>query len=316
MSSRPKRARGGLMAWTAALFLLASALSLQGCVAVVIPIAAAGLIGKKQIDAAKKRTRRAEVTLEDVPPAPITAGTDQASPTQPSATEPVVSTDVTTPASSQDGTINALDRLAQSGIQNAYVPFARYALDQAAKRERGETVRSAVLVEQVSLLHPETIFCGNLPMAVLIDIDIAPGTPAEIEIEPQNGFGPLLQILRESGIRVMWTGDMTANDAAPILDTLRKGDDPALRDGDVILLRDKNARKQEQKWQLAQSNCVIAIAGDAKADFDELYKYLRDPDYAIRLEAFTGRGWFDVLHPAVAVDSVLVAASKGSDETK
>ena len=291
----------------AALILLAGTLSLQGCVAVVIPIAAAGLIGKKQIDAAKKRTRRAEVTLEDVPPAPTPS--INAPVGEPSVAEETVSTDPITPTSPplQDGGISALDRLAQSGIQNAYVPFARYALDQAAKRERGETVRSAVLVEQVSLLHPETIFCGNLPMAVLIDIDIAPGTPTEIEIEPQNGFGPLLQILRESGIRVMWTGDMTANDAAPILDILRKGDDPALRDGDVILLRDKNARKQEQKWQLAQSNCVIAIAGDAKVDFDELYKYLRDPDYAIRLEAFMGRGWFDVLHPAAAVDSARVA---------
>ena len=299
----------------AALYLLAFSLSLSGCVAVVIPIAAAGLIGKKQIDAAKKRTRRAEVTLEDVPPAPKTAV--EAPVGEPSVAEEAVSTDATTPPSppSQDGGISALDRLAQSGIQNAYVPFARYALDQAAKRERGETVRSAVLVEQVSLLHPETLPCGALPMAVLIDIDIAPGTPTEIEIEPQNGFGPLLQILRESDIRVMWTGDMTANDAAPILDTLRKGDDPALRDDDVILLRDKHARKQEQKWQLARSNCVVAIAGDRKTDFDELYSYLRDPDYAIRLESFMGRGWFDVLHPAAAVDSAIVAAPIQKEQT-
>lgn len=287
----------------AALLLLAGALPLSGCVAVVIPIAAAGLIGKKQIDAAKKRTRQAEVTLEDVPLLQL--------PVQPKSIEvPAIEEAATTgtaPKPLQDGGLSAVDRLAGSNIKNAYVPFARYALDQASIRERGEAVRSAVLVEQVSLLKPDTLYCGNLPMAVLIDIDIAPGTPSEIEIEPQNGFGPLLQILRESSIRVMWTGDMTASAAAPILAALRKGDDPALRDEDIVLLRDKNSRKQEQKWQLARSNCVVAIAGDSKADFDELYLYLRNPDYAIRLESFMGRGWFDLPHPAAAVDSMLVA---------
>jgi hypothetical protein len=286
------------------LFLLICALSLPGCVAVVIPIAAAGMIGKKQIDAAKKRTRQAEVTVGDAPPKQLPS--DQPAAIEVPAIEQVAATD-TIPPASQNGGLSALDRLARSNISNAYVPFARYALEQAGRRERGEMVRSAVLVEQVSLLKPDTLYCGNLPMAVLVDIDIAPGTPSEIEIEPQNGFGPLLQILRESGIRVMWTGDMTASAAAPILDALRKGNDPALRDEDIVLLRDKNSRKQEQKWQLARSNCVVAIAGDRKADFDELYLYLRNPDYAIRLESFMGRGWFDLPHPAAAVDSLLVA---------
>jgi hypothetical protein len=297
----------------ASLLLLSCALSLSGCVAVVIPIAAAGMIGKQQIDAAKKRTRQAEVTVGDTPPTRLP-------PDQPAVVEvPTIEKVATTgnaPKPSQDAGLSALDRLAQSSIKNAYVPFARYALEQAGRRDRGEMVRSAVLVEQVSLLKPDTIYCGNLPMAVLIDIDIAPGTPAEIEIEPQNGFGPLLQILRESGIRVMWTGDMTESAAAPILATLRKGDDPALRDEDIVLLRDKNSRKQEQKWQLARSNCVIAIAGDRKADFDELYLYLRNPDYAIRLESFMGRGWFDLPHPAAAVDSLLVATPNITEDAK
>jgi hypothetical protein len=288
----------------AALILLATTLTLSGCVAVVIPIAAAGMIGKQQIDAAKRRTRQAEVTVGDAPPTRLPP--DQPAAIEVPAIEQVAMTG-NAPKPSQDVGLSALDRLAQSNIKNAYVPFARYALEQAGRRDRGEMVRSAVLVEQVSLLKPDTIYCGNLPMAVLIDIDIAPGTPSEIEVEPQNGFGPLLQILRESGIRVMWTGDMTASAAAPILDALRKGDDPALRDEDIVLLRDKNSRKQEQKWQLARSNCVIAIAGDRKADFDELYLYLRNPDYAIRLESFMGRGWFDLPHPAAAVDSMLVA---------
>ena len=39
---------------------------------------------------------------------------------------------------------------------------------------------------------------------------------------------------------------------------------------------------------------VPAIAGDRKADFDEVFDYLRNPDgpVAIALEQFIGAGWF------------------------
>ena len=39
---------------------------------------------------------------------------------------------------------------------------------------------------------------------------------------------------------------------------------------------------------------VLAIAGDRKADFDEVFDYLRNPDgpVAIALEQFIGAGWF------------------------
>jgi hypothetical protein len=40
-----------------------------------------------------------------------------------------------------------------------------------------------------------------------------------------------------------------------------------------------------------------------------LYDYLRDQDYAIRLEAFNGRGWFELPHPIAAIDSERLAIS-------
>jgi hypothetical protein len=90
----------------------------------------------------------------------------------------------------------------------------------------------------------------------------------------------------------------------PILDLLREGDEPVMRAADIMLIGlPGNYRKQERRWQLAGNHCVVAIAGDRKSDFDELYDYLRDQSYAIRLEAFIGKGWFELPHPVAAIDS-------------
>ncbi len=277
----------------AVLALLTSALSLSGCVALVVPVAAAGVIGKKQIDAARKRARQAELSVGDQPIPAAVAATE------------AVETEIPEPPQS-DIARETQSQIALASIQNAYTPFVRYALDQVGKRAQGIPIRSAVLVNQVSLVNPETLPCANKPMAVVIDLDIAPGTPAEIEIEAQSGFGTLLQILRDTDVRVVWAGSKSQKATEPTLSALRKGDKPALSDADILLLRDGKFSKQEQRWILARSYCVVAVAGDRKSDFDELYDYLRNPDYAIRLEAFMDRGWFLLPHPVAAMDSQLV----------
>jgi hypothetical protein len=287
--------------WPAMGLLLGASLTLQGCVAVLLPIAAAGMIGKKEVDKARARTRAAEEgfdpSLIDKTSPQVFVG--EAPPVVAATALPVPIEELETP-----GTMSALDRLAQSNISNAYLPFAQFALGEAAKRDRGEAARSAVLVERVSLSQPQTIDCGAKPMAVLIALDVAPDTPAEMDIERQNGFSELLETLRESGIRIAWLAETDERQLGPILDLLREGEEPVLRDTDLMLVGLPGSyRKQERRWALAQSHCVVAIAGDRKGDFDELYDYLRDQSYAIRLEAFTGRGWFELPHPIAAIDS-------------
>jgi hypothetical protein len=286
---------------------LGTAMTLQGCVALALPIAAAGVIGKKEVDKARARTRAAEnrfdVSSDDLATPPQVFVGD--APPEPIAALPKPTGDAEDP-----GAITALDRLATSNVSNAYLPFALYALREAAKRGKGEAARSAVLIEQVSLLQPQTISCGAKPMAVLIDLDVAPGTPAEMDIERQNGFATLLETLRESDIRIAWLAETDERQLQPILDLLREGEDPVLRDTDLMLIGLPGSyRKQERRWALAASHCVVAIAGDRKGDFDELYDYLRDQSYAIRLEAFTGRGWFELPHPVAAIDSERLAVS-------
>jgi hypothetical protein len=288
--------------WPALGLLLGAALTLQGCVAVLLPIAAVGVIGKKEVDKARARTRAAE---EGFDPTLIDKTTPQVfvgeAPVEAVASALPVPT---TEEPEAPATMSALDRLSLSNISNAYLPFARHALGEAAKRSKGEAALSAVLVERVSLSQPQTISCDAKPMAVLIDLDVAPGTPAEMDIQRQNGFAELLETLRESGIRIAWLAETDERQLGPILDLLREGEEPVLRDTDLMLVGLPGSyRKQERRWALAQSHCVVAIAGDRKGDFDELYDYLRDQSYAIRLEAFTGRGWFELPHPIAAIDS-------------
>jgi hypothetical protein len=287
--------------WPILGLVLGAALTLQGCVAVLLPIAAVGVIGKKEVDKARARTRAAEQSFD-------ASSTEIASPPQvfvgDAPPEPIAALPTPTGEAEAPGAMSALDRLAQSNISNAYLPFARHALGEAAKRSKGGAARSAVLVERVSLSQPQTISCDAKPMAVLIDLDVAPGTPAEMDIQRQNGFAALLETLRESGIRIAWLAETDERQLKPILDLLREGEEPVLRDTDLMLVGLPGSyRKQERRWALAASHCVVAIAGDRKGDFDELYDYLRDQSYAIRLELFTGRGWFELPHPIAAIDS-------------
>lgn len=281
--------------------LVVASLALQGCVALALPAVAAGVIGKGEVDRARARAKAAEKTFDpksaepqvfvgNAPPELPAPQVAEAFPTPP---------EVETP-----GTMSALDRLALSDINNAYMPFARHALGEAAKRSRGEVARGAVLVESVSLSTPQTVDCGNKPMAAIIDLDVAPGTPAEMVVQRQNGFPALLETMRESDIRLIWLAETDESQLQPVLDLLREGNDPVIRDADLMLLGlPPKMRKQERRWQLARDYCVVAVAGDRRGDFDELYDYLRDQAYAIRLELFMGKGWFELPHPVAAIDS-------------
>ncbi len=159
-------------------------------------------------------------------------------------------------------------------------------------------------LSKISLTDPATISCDGKPLLAILDMDIAPGTPAELEIERQAGFSTILEAMRESGIRLAWLADSNETELQPTLDLLRSGDEPAMHDSDLQLFgHSAGFRKQERRWQLARDHCVVAIAGDQRADFDELYQYLKDQDYAIRLETYIGKRWFELPHPVAAIDS-------------
>ena len=77
------------------------------------------------------------------------------------------------------------------------------------------------------------------------------------------------------------------------------GLDPTGRDPILLTLGDGD-RKQTLREQAAQTACLVAIAGDERRDFDELFGYLRDPTMATNFDSLLGAGWFLVPNPLAA----------------
>jgi hypothetical protein len=296
------------MSLRALLALSVGALALQSCVALAIPAVAAGAIGKTQVDKARARTKAAETDFEAGSPI-VKIGN----------AEPLARVPTTSAVELEGGKSarSALDRLDQESITNAYLPFASYAIGEAKRRQESGFARGVVLIEKASLLQPQTIDCGAKSMAAIIDLDVAPGTPPEMLVQRQNGFATLLALMRESDIRIIWFAETSDDALKPILDLLKDGDQPVIAEADLMMVGlPGRYRKQERRWQLASEYCIVAMAGDRKGDFDELYDYLRDPDYAIRLESFMGKGWFELPHPVAAIDSERLEISEEKDLVK
>jgi hypothetical protein len=294
-------------------YAAATALMLQGCVAAVVPVVAAGAIGKNQIDRAKKRARAAE---ESAYARPIQSPEQSIAAT----IEPEIISQDPPPLNNDDEpkSLTALDRIDASDINSPYLPFVRYAIGQSQKRRDGLPLKSAVLVEQVSLSDPKTVACNDKPLAVIIDLDHAAGVADSAEgIKSVNGFIELMALLRESGITIGWISEWSGKTAVAHFAGQMKNADgfSAIVAGDKFLhARSSKQRKQELRWTLARDYCVIAVAGDRNGDFDELFDYLRNADYAIQLEMFMGNGWFRLPDPVtVHKDEFVNTAQKLKD---
>jgi hypothetical protein len=246
--------------------------SLSGCVAVAVAIpvaAAAGMIGKNvRVRAAtpvpERRGDEADVALA----APRTAG---------GATLTALST---LPAPSIAGTAG-----------DPWRPFVDYALRRATDKRQTE---SALLgPNAMTALQPRRLACPQKPPAVIVDLDTgaAPFTPGSTGL-PSPGLAEGLARLRQAEIVVLWVSQASANDVRKVADALRlSGLDPTGRDP-LLLMRNAADRKQTLRQEANLDVCVIAIAGDRRADFDELFDYLRDPATADGLETMLGSGWF------------------------
>ena len=73
-------------------------------------------------------------------------------------------------------------------------------------------------------------------------------------------------LLRQAGVEIAWLSDLPVNQSGLVRSALEKaGLDP--RGQDIISLRrDENDNKQQRKENLAGITCIVAIAGDERAD--------------------------------------------------
>lgn len=238
----------------------------SGCVAAAIPLAAGAVVA---------RTQTAGRPAESAPPlaASPVGGDGQ------SRLIPTTLTALPAPA-------------AAPGANRAVEDFARYAGDWA-RAGAGTRKRESALLKSAGELRPVRGECGNRPIAVFIDLD--PGRASFDPLSPGKADGELaasLSQLRGEGITVVWFSRLGENFAEAARAALRdSGLDPADTD-QLVLMRDISERKQSLRDEIAATLCPIAMLGDERADFDELYLYLRNPDGATALDAMIGRGWF------------------------
>lgn len=188
-------------------------------------------------------------------------------------------------------------------VPSAREPFGPSGINQllsyANNRQIGseEEPDAAMLSDRVAL-EPVKAKCGGVSPTVLIDLDpegaLFDSTTAS---RPPSGLARGLARLRENGVGVAWISGNGIDKLDAIKRSLTYSGLDLNNEDRVLLVRSSDDRKQTLREELAQISCLIAIAGDTRSDFDELYDYLKNPADAKSLEPLIGDGWFLIPQP-------------------
>ncbi|NMW32882.1 hypothetical protein HKD42_12495 [Altererythrobacter sp. RZ02] len=275
--------------------LLAAQIALPGCVAAVIPLAASGAILNQERKSEPEPEPKSEPDLpvlrkEDrvlTPPGP--AYVDIAPP--PANTAPPAPNETADPVGAEPPTARVPAATPARSLR-AYDALLSYAVTEAA-RDPVERPRMSAVLQAPTSLSPARADCSIRPPAVLFDLDPADGL---FDPDTMDHSDPLLDVmvrrLRAEAIDIFWISGLPALRAGDVRRVLKNsGLDPKSDDG-ILLIQRSEDRKQERRKQLQETHCLIAIAGDTRSDFDELYEYLKTPELAQPLEELVGSGWF------------------------
>lgn len=287
-----------LRALPVALALALAATQLGGCVAVaLVPIAASGAVAKRSVDIGKERKgeRKGQKQVKPI----VTVGKGTAALPPLAAADPIAAQ----PAPQPEELLPAPVAPVSPGVSSDDDPFGAvtaFVMD-AVENARSGKARTSALLDQRSLTSlPRMQPCADQRGALVIDLD--PGDKPFDLADPPSPAPDLAEHLRRirgTGTAVVWIA-MLPESAGEALGTSLKatGLDPLGIDK-TLLLRRGETRKQELLLRASEDWCVLAIAGDRKGDFDEVFDYLRNPDgpVALALEQHVGAGWFLVPPP-------------------
>lgn len=183
---------------------------------------------------------------------------------------------------------------ATARVSDHWEQFFTYALSKGLPPSgEGGRLQSALLRSPPSVDAPMRRDCPAQYPAVVIDLDdqSAPFSPERLTATP-GWIGEGLARLRARGITVLWISRLPAARATDVAGALRvSGLDPQSQD-QLLLIRNGEDRKQALREDASLDVCPIAIAGDERSDFDELFDYLRNPGGAVGLYPMMGDGWF------------------------
>ncbi|CAH0497714.1 hypothetical protein [Novosphingobium sp. CECT 9465] len=269
---------------------------LGGCAAAVLPLMASGAIAKRAVDTHgndRKVIPVVTVGAGVIPPTPMPTPVAELLP------DGALSAGAPEPAP---------ETLAAAPGEDSPVPregtgYAAMTAFVIAAMGDGKPLpgRMSALLDQRSLAAlPVMETCADQRPALLMDLD--PGaTPFDLTDppSPDPGLAAQLRSIRGQGVAVVWIATLPESAARDVLTIVKAtGLDPLGIDR-TLLLRQGETRKQQILNRAGEDWCVLAVAGDRRADFDEVFDYLRNPDgpVALALEQHIGARWFLVPLP-------------------
>lgn len=269
--------------------LIGAAGMLSGCIAAAIPIAATGVLGGSEVlgdDKEEEISAAREPVVQPV--APVTSGV----------TAPGISTAATVAEVGREEEAVALEEAPvtapplPTALEGAD-PYADMLAAVAAKLSEDEGERRSALLADPASLQPERLACpAGSPNGVIIDLDAAD----EAAGRAQASLAETARALRARGVTIFWLSGQPESAIVQLRTRMvQSGLDADAQDS--ILLLPEGHRKQELRQATAEQFCILAIAGDRRGDFDELYDYVRDADRALALEPLIGEAWFLVPAP-------------------
>ncbi|UAB78273.1 hypothetical protein INR77_00510 [Erythrobacter sp. SCSIO 43205] len=236
------------------------------------------------------------------PAAQLGAGTTMLPDAVPSAREPLEEPAVAAIPPSEPPAPVSGQPLGQSAFATAGInQLLSYANSRQISSE--ETPVSAMLLDRIALT-PERAECSGIAPTILIDLDPKGGLfDSKTASRPPSGLARGLNQLRLNGISIAWISGNSIDKLDAISRALRYSGLDLNNEDRVLLVRSGEDRKQTLREELSQISCLIAIAGDTRSDFDELYDYLKNPADAQSLEPLIGDGWFLIPQPLISAGS-------------
>ncbi len=284
----------------ASILLAGSTLALQGCVAAVIPLAAgAAMTTRAQTEPSSETAKVAEPVPVAEAPVIEAQAAPEASPAVrllPETEEALRRFDLGAGFDAVPSAVLAapsLEATVPSAQEQAtYAAFADYAVGVAALDPLKDEVRQSALLARPGVLVPDRAPCNFVGNAVLIDLDPAEGACDPARPIQHSALADALARLRAAEIEIVWGTSLTADRAGDVRGWLKRSGLDLAGEDRLLLLRYPEDRKQTRREEASSERCLIAMLGDERSDFDELFDYLRKPDAAVGLDAMLGKGWF------------------------
>ncbi|NCP19285.1 MAG: hypothetical protein GW855_09040 [Erythrobacter sp.] len=294
--------------------LLLAAPGMSGCVALAVPVATGLVMGGRMQDDAKDKAGRTNPATAPSP-APLAQGAATASGARAAIADPDAARAL--PGSPEEAQVAALS----SAGAVTLAPFSEMPPPSGASPAAGgiysdlfakvtaiaqrdpfsQEARLSAFLADPAELKPERAECAFAQTAVLVDLDPGDGeAPLEDGIAAPEQLARVLATLRAQEVAVLWLSRHTAARAGAVRRALlRSGLDPQGRD-ELYLVRYEDESKATRRADAARDFCIVAILGDQKRDFDELFGFLKNPDAAFALDSLLGEAWFIAPAPLIS----------------